>query len=227
MKTPARNWTETERAMLISLYPWQRTADIARLMGIRLELVYSQASKMSLRKSPEFNATDKSGRIFKGGTLGQAGQFQPGQKPWNAGTHYHPGGRCSETQFKKGQMSGAAQRNYVPIGSVRVGSDGLLERKVTDDPALFPARRWVGVHRLVWIAAHGPIPPGHIIVFRPGQRTAIEPDITPDRLECITRRENAQRNHPNSSNPELARLIQLKGAITRQVNRITKEQHAS
>jgi hypothetical protein len=36
--------------------------------------------------------------------------------------------------------------------------------------------------------------------------------------------ENAQRNHPRSRNPEVRSLYQLKGAITRQVNRIAKEQ---
>ena len=54
-------------------------------------------------------------------------------------------------------------------------------------------------------------------------RTNVLEEITVDRLECISMAENAQRNHPRSRNPELARLVQLKGAITRQVNRIAKE----
>jgi len=62
------------------------------------------------------------------------------------------------TQFKKGDRLGAAQHNYVPIGSLRVSKDGYLERKVTDDPSFVPNRRWVSVHRLVWEAAHGPVP---------------------------------------------------------------------
>jgi hypothetical protein len=32
-------------------------------------------------------------------------------------------------------------------------------------------RNWVAVHRLVWEQAHGPVPPGHIVVFRPGRHT--------------------------------------------------------
>ncbi|WP_237736750.1 hypothetical protein [Delftia acidovorans] len=60
-------------------------------------------------------------------------------------------------------------------------------------------------------------------MFRPGHRTTQEAAITADRLECISRAENARRNHPARKSPELAKLVQLKGAITRQVNRIAKE----
>ena len=56
-----------------------------------------------------------------------------------------------------------------------------------------------------------------------GMKTAVEAEVTADRLECITRAENAHRNHPRNRDPELGRLVQLKGAITRQVNRIARE----
>lgn len=225
-RAPNHHWTPAELAQLQAQYPHQITRDIAQAMGIELRLVYAQANRMGLRKSAAFAASSKSGRLLKGGKLGQAHQFQPGQQPWNKGTSYMPGGRCAETQFKKGRKP-EESRNYVPIGTLRISKDGYLERKITDDPSLWPARRWVAVHRLVWEAAHGPIPRGHIVVFKRGQRTAVEADITPDRLDCISRAEHARRNHPRSYSPELAKLVQLKGAITRQVNRITKEAHAS
>ena len=218
-----RSWLDHELATLRTLYPHQRTADIAALLGIGITLVYRRASMLGLRKSAAFQATDKSGRILVGGVLSQKTQFVPGQKPWNTGKRFIAGGRSADTQFKKGSMGGAAQHNYVPIGTLRVSKDGYLERKFTDNPALVPARRWVGVHRLVWEAANGPIPAGWVVRFKPGQRTSTLADITADRLECIDRAENARRNHPNSYNPEFAKLVQLKGAITRQVNRIQKE----
>ena len=168
-----------------------------------------------------------SGRIQRGKQHPSmiASQFQPGQESWNKGKKGLTGVQeaCKATQFKKGEMTGAAQHNYLPIGSYRITRDGYLERKFTDDPSLFPARRWMGVHRLVWQAANGPIPAGHIITFRAGQRTAVLELITADRLECISRAEHARRNHPRNTSPELAKLVQLKGAITRQVNRITRE----
>jgi hypothetical protein len=93
---------------------------------------------------------------------------------------------------------------------------------VTDDHPV-PARRWVGVHRIVWEAAHGPIPAGHVVCFLPGRRTAHATPIRFDALELVSRAELARRNHPVTRDPELANLVQLKGAITRQMNRIARE----
>lgn len=135
---------------------------------------------------------------------------------------FQPGGRSAETRFKRGEMHGAAQHNYKPIGSLRINTEGYLERKVTDAHPV-PARRWVGVHRLVWESAHGPVPPGHVVRFKPGMFTNRAGEITLDRLELVSRAEHARRNHPISRDPEYARLVQLKGAITRQVNRIARE----
>lgn len=156
-----------------------------------------------------------------------ASRFQKGLTPWNkgrdsreTGSGWHPNTR--RTQFRPGRAASEA-RNYLPIGSHRVCADGYLERKVTDNPRIVPARRWVAVHRIVWEAAHGPIPAGHIVRFKPGQKTAVLEQITVARLECITRAENARINHPRNHSPQLAKLVQLKGAITRQVNRIARE----
>ena len=222
--TPRANaWTPAEVATLQAQYPHTVTHQIAQALGRPLRAVYAKANNLGLHKSAEFAASDKSGRLLKGGKLGQQHQFKPGLVPWNKGTHWTAGGRSAETRFKAGNMSGSAQHNWVPIGSLRICADGYLERKTTDDPSIYPARRWVAVHRLVWEAAHGPIPPGHIVIYKPGQKTAVLADIIPDRLECISRKEHARRNHPRSHSPELAKLVQLKGAITRQVNRIIRE----
>lgn len=61
------------------------------------------------------------------------------------------------------------------------------------------------------------------MVFKPGMKTAVLEEITLDRVECISLAENARRNHPRNKHPEYARLVQLRGAITRQVNRINRE----
>lgn len=85
-------------------------------------------------------------------------------------------------------------------------------------------KRWIPVSRLVWEEHHGPVPDGHIVIFKePRLATTVLEEITVDKLMCISRAENARRNHPSRSNPELAKIIQLKGAITRQVNRINRE----
>lgn len=218
-------WTEAELRLLREIYPDVPTGDVAALLGRQVGPIHQTAARYGIKKSAAFLASDLSARILRGHKLEamKGSQFKKGHKTWNAGMKGWSAPGTDRTRFKKGQMSGAAARNYVPIGSLRVTKDGNLQRKVTDDPALYPARRWTSVARLVWEAANGPMPPGALIVFRPGCKTTDPELITSDKLECLTRAQNAQRNHPRNKSPELGRLYQLKGAITRQVNRITKE----
>lgn len=130
-----------------------------------------------------------------------------------------------ESQFKKGRPASEAS-NYVPIGTEKVDPKRkVLMRKVTDDPAIFPTRRWRPVHVMVWEAANGPVPEGHIVVFRPGLKTLVAAEITADRLETVTLAENMRRNsYHNRFPPELKELVHLKARITRRVRRRTKEQ---
>lgn len=219
---PQHPWTEADAVTMRALYPNTRTADIAALLGVHIDLVYRKAQSMGLSKSAALEATDKSGRIFRGGKAGQATQFTPGKKPWNAGLKgYQPGGRSVDTQFKPGELSGAAAHNWVPVGAYRVAAkDNYLQRKTSAEGR--GPKDWTGVHRLVWEAAHGPVPDGHVVVFLPGRKSTVLELITLDALECITRTELMRRNSIWAKGPELGALYQLKGAINRQVNRLVK-----
>lgn len=216
-------WSDAEIALLRDTYPHHTAQHVADLLERGIKSVYRMAHILGMSKSAEFYESQLSTRIKRGQQHPSmvANQFKPGIIPWNKGIKFDSGGRSHETRFKKGSMSGAAQHNYVPIGTLRISQDGNLERKMTDDPELMPSRRWIPVHRLVWQDAHGPIPDGHIVVFRPGMKTVVESEITIDRLECITRAENLRRNGV-WRDPELGKLYQLKGAIMRQVNRINR-----
>lgn len=219
-------WTPVMVQLLRDWYPIYPTAVVAGALEVAIGRVYAKANGLGLSKSPEFLASELAGRIQRGHQHPAmvATRFQKGIVPWNKGTHFVSGGRSVETRFKPGQRP----HTWLPIGSMRLVAGGsgspakVLEVKVNDLPGPNHVR-WHPVHRLVWIAAHGPVPPEHIVVFRAGMRTNVLEEITVDRLECITRAENAKRNHPRTRSPELARLVQLKGAITRQVNRIARE----
>lgn len=215
-------WTDEDTAVLLAAYPDTPTEALAQALGRPVKSVYQKATALGLKKSAAYLAGPHACRLRRGDGVGRATRFQPGLVPWNKGVHWVAGGRSAETRFQPGRRPEEA-RNYRPIGSVRLSRDGYLERKVSDDRDTYPARRWVAVHRLVWEQTHGPVPAGHIVVFRPGQRTLVEADITLDRLECITRAENMARNTVHRLPKELARLVQLQSAVNRQINKRSQQ----
>ena len=221
-----RAWTKREIAIIRRDYPHKATKVVAAALDRPLSGVYRTANSLGVKKSAAFLASSESGRLKKLTRSGAAYRFKKGDVPPNKGLRrpgYAPG-RMQETQFKKGRPASEA-RNYKPIGTLRVSADGLLERKVSDDPAFFPARRWVGVRRLVWSEANGPIPDGHAVVFRPGRATTDLAKITLDAIELLSRSDLMKRNSYHTNYPkELAQLIQLRGAVQRQINR--RERHA-
>jgi hypothetical protein len=224
---PKHRWTSEQLELLRALYPDTPTKDIAARFNVSLDLVYRAAKRMGVDKSAEYLASPAACRLRRGDQVGKAFRFPKGHVPANKGQRrpgYSPG-RMRETQFKKGEMSGAAQHNYVPIGTLRISRDGDLERKVTDDPKLVPARRWVFVRRLVWEAAHGPIPAGHVVRFKDGTRTAVESEITLDKLECIAFVENMRRNTLYRYPKEIVSAIKTLGHMRRRIR--TKERKAN
>ena len=66
------------------------------------------------------------------------------------------------------------------------------------------------------------MPQGHAVVFKNGNKA----DIRIENLELITRRELMARNTVHNLPPAIVQVVQLRGALVRQINRRTKEQGA-
>lgn len=211
---PRAAWTDEQLDLLRKFYPNFKTEDVAFMVGHPLQATYRKANNLGLKKSAEFLASGHAGRLD--GVRGGATRFQKGHASWNKGAKgLHIGGE--PTQFKPGQ----APYNTMPIGSYRLDPDGTLQRK-TSDAKGSNSKRWRSVHELVWIAANGPVPAKHMVVFRPGMRTNVLEEITIDRIECVSRAEHMKRHTRHNLPPELNQVVQLRAVLTRQINKRMK-----
>ena len=221
-----RHWRTEQLFMLRWLYPDFKADEVAQCIGRSVGSVHRKAALLEIGKSEAFKASFASGRIQAVNTDPRmlATRFKPGHKTWNEGVKGSTGlhENCRKTQFKPGQKP----HTTAPVGAYRINvTKGIprLEQKTNDKPGPNHVR-WIPVTRLVWEQHHGPVPAGHIVVFKETRlATTVLEEITADKLICISRAENAMRNSMYAKNHELERLAQLKGAITRQINRITRE----
>ena len=219
-----QKWSEAELAIVRQHYPHQRTADLCALLPGRTgHSIYNQAQALGLVKTEAYLASPQSGRTQRGHQHPRmvATRFKPGQQSPNKGKPFdvartHP--HCTAHHFKPGQRP----HTWQPVGSYRLNKDGHLQRKVSDAPGN-ASRRWRGVAELVWCEANGPLPKGHMVVFKAGRFSNQLEHITLDAVECITLADNMRRNSRHNLPPEVNQLVAIKGAITRQVNRITRE----
>lgn len=212
-------WTEEQLQMVRTFYPDFKTEDVAFLVGHSVSAVYQKAQALGLAKSEGYLASSAACRLRRGDNVGSAYRFQKGQTAWNKGTKGVVGvqAACRATQFKPGQ----SPANSAPIGGYRHDKDGTLQRKISNDKGS-NSKRWRGVHELVWVDAHGPVPPKHIVVFKPGMRATVLEEITLDKVECISLAENMRRNTRHNLPPELNEVVQLRAVLTRQINKRRK-----
>jgi hypothetical protein len=210
-----RHFHPAELAMILRQYPHMPTKVIAAMVERTPSAVYQVALRVGIKKSPEYLASPAACRLRRGDAVGAPFRFPKGHVPANKGLRrkgWAPG-RMAETQFKPGVRQGVAVKLYKPIGTERVSKDGYRERKVNDDLPL--QRRWRAVHLIVWEAANGPVPKGHAIIFKNGDKT----DIRLENLLCISRADNMRRNSYHRYPQPIPKLVQLRGALQRQINR--------
>ncbi len=198
-----RPWTADEEARLRSLYPDTPNRVIADRLGRTEPAILNRAIKLGLRKAADYC---------------NPSQLQAGNTPWNKGLKgWQAGGRSAETRFRQGNKP----HTWHPIGHERITRDGYLERKTADSG--ITRHDYRPVHHLLWIEAHGPIPAGHAVGFRDGDKT----NIKIDNLELIHRAELMQRNSVHRLPKPVAKAVQLMGALRRQINQRTQNEKTS
>lgn len=206
-----RYWTNAEVSRLRKLYPHHPTAKVAAVFGRPIRAVYMKANGLGIRKGAAYLASPEAARLRRGDGRGLASRFPKGHTPWNVGRKgWTAGGRSAETRFRKGNYSKRWDREIYCVGALRVNADGGLEIKVREG-----LRSWVSLARYVWEGERGRIPQGGVIRPLNGDPhdTRIENLRIGSRADLM--RENTYHRYPK----EIARLIQLRGALNRQINK--------
>ena len=200
-----RRWTPEEDRVLRELYFDHFASEIAKIVGRPEHSVYSRASVLGLKSSPE--KLSRAGRKTCNSPNSIATRFKKGSIPRNKGKKMPPEvyAILSRTMFRKGQRTW----NHREVGSERVNADGYIEIKVAEPS------KWRLKHRYVWEQAHGPIPPSHNVQFRDHNPL----DCRLENLYLISKA--AQLKTENSLwaryPKDLQKVIQLNGCIKRQI----------
>jgi hypothetical protein len=223
-----RFWKADELEIIRAMYAHVATKKLAVKLGRSVSCVYQMAWKMGLHKSAAYLASPDACRLRRGVHVGKKTQFKPGHVPANKGLR-RPGwsaGRMRETQFRKGERRGVAAKNWCPIGTIRVDGEGFLRIKIREGVAgeaygFGNTKIWPLLNRYLWEQAYGPIPPGHAVVFRDGDRA----HCVIENFELISRRELMLRNTVHNLPKELAEVIQLTGALNRKLRRLDEKQN--
>lgn len=211
-------YTKKEKELIISRYPYESSAKIAKDLGVSVSSIYNQAHVLKLKKSEAYLKTPESGLFLKGERRGKRNQFKKGSPAFNKGlkqTEYMSKEsilNSKKTRFKKGQLP--YNTKYNGFITKRKAKSGRVYQFIR-----VGASDWVHLHVYNYIKANGPQPAGSCIIFKDGDtlNTSIE------NLECISRSENMKRNTIHNYPQELKEIMRLNGKLNRKINeKLTK-----
>lgn len=74
------------------------------------------------------------------------------------GTHFAP-----QSEFKKGCIA----HNHLPVGTERVNGEGYTDIKIAEP------KKWKTKHSILWEEVNGPVPKGHKLIFKDGDRSHV------------------------------------------------------
>ena len=192
-----RRYTREQAAFIANSYAGRSIADMTAVFNSQFGKKETKRQIISFVKN-------------RGIVSGRSGRFEKGHRPHNYGKKgWASGGRSVKTRFKPGRRP----HTWLPVGSERVTKAGLLQKKVSDTG--YGSRDWQSVHSWLWVQNYGPIPEGHIVVFRDGDRK----NNKIENLEMISRGENMRRNSIHNLPEELVDVCRIRGVLNRHINK--------
>ena len=225
-----KRWLPADDARLRELYGTKGADEVAHDLGRTLSAVVSRASFLGLGKRPWTPEDEDQLRELyphedmadicritqrtatalraRAAILGVKRVDSPNRKAAH---------RAHSEHMKTKRARGYRNSTAVPIGTESM-QGGKLFRKVSDTGE---TRDWKLAHRLVWEELHGPIPAGHIIVFRDGNSQNLEPS----NLEMITEAERMRRHSIVRYPREIHSAAVTLGFFKAKLKRLEKERN--
>ncbi len=211
-----QEWTPKEDRRIIELYPNCNTKELAKELGRSYKTVLNRAYFLGVKKSKAF--LQKQGEKLK--ASGKAHRFKKGHTPMTKGkkqTEYMTPeaiARTAKTRFKKGHKSHNALRDWQETERKDSKGRPYIFIKV---PGI---RKAVLKHHWLWEKHTGKkVPKGYNVVFKDGNTL----NVTIENLECISNAGLMSRNTLHNYPKEIKEIIQLKGAVQRQINKTKKQ----
>lgn len=206
-----KKWTPEEIALLKEHYPTSTTIVMQDLLKRSACSIYKKAHQLGVCKAEEF-ITQRTLNLVE---AGKRYRYPKGNRPLNTGkkqtTYMSPEAieRTKATRFRKGH----APHNKKEIGHQRITQDGYLEVKVAEP------NRFVLLHRWIWKIWNGPIPKGHRVHFKNGDK--LNCDI--NNLELLTSQQAMEKNRISGYPVELQQVIRLNNKLTKKINSYGKK----
>lgn len=206
-----RTFSDTDIQYLIDHYPHANTAEIAHKLGKRIDSIHRKASCLGLRKTEEFKRSMTNPKFLE---EGKKRRFQKGHTPANKGKKMPKQvyDKVKHTMFKPGQIPATAKHFGEPHIHEKT-IDGRVERIWMIQP--IGGKRQVYTSHL--LKKHGIKRNGRVARLKDGYDYSKPPTI--DDIELIDRADNMRLNSYHRYPEEVSKLIQLKGVLTRQINK--------
>lgn len=200
-----RRWTEQELEMLRCLYNDYDYDQVAAMLGRSRHSVRNKIKNLGWKKTNRVNSSC----------------FKKGQTPHNKGRKMTEW--CSAEGIEKLKQTmfhgGHESVDLRPIGFENTDHYGYVYVRVSDTFGDY--RDWKRKQRVVWESHHGPVPVGMGVTFKDGDKSNF--DIS--NLELKSPSEQMAENSYRNNYPEdVAALFQLKGVLSRQINKHKRQQ---
>ena len=202
--------TEDDVEYIREHYASMSAREIAEARGMSKTTISAIAQRLGLHKTREWIAERARLRSSDPNHGGRKTRFMKGCTPFSKGRKIEewmsPEGiaNSSKTRFKKGQPS----LNGRPVGSERVNVDGYIEVKIAEP------NKWRQKQRVVWEAAHGPVPADSVVSFKDGNKQNCELS----NLRVMTKADNLRRTSLHNYPEEVREVIHMRAVLRRHIN---------